>query len=132
VADDDKFRKKQNMEEIPMKKWSCIAIVLSIAVLALPAVANTYYCTGTVTYLGIQNDGGIVVGGPNGIPDIEICSVTTPVNNFTTDNCKAVYATLLAAKVSGQQVSVYFNDNLTCSTQPAWTRWAAVYFVSTQ
>lgn len=114
-----------------MKKWFCVVALLIIAVVALPAYAN-YNCTGTVTYIGVGNDGVVVVQGPGGIPAIEICQVTTTVNFFTPDNCKAVYATLLAAKLSGQQATVYFSDNLTCTTQPAWTKWASVYFVATQ
>jgi hypothetical protein len=34
--------------------------------------------------------------------------------------CKSVYATLLAAQVAGKRVRLWFDDTLTCSTQPSW------------
>lgn len=103
-----------------MKKWFLV-LLLSMTILALPAYASTYVCTGTVTYLGVDSvdNGVIVVGGPGGLPDIGLCSLSQ-AGAFTTDACKAIYATLLAAKLSGQTISISFSDNLTCSTQPAW------------
>lgn len=112
-------------------KRSLFAVLLASLFVVPPAYAN-YGCVGTVTYLGVANDGAVTVAGPGGIPAVTFCQLnaTTP-NGFTPDACKAAYATLLAAKISGQFASVDFSDSLTCATQPQWTRWAAVYFVNT-
>lgn len=113
-----------------MKKYVVLVMLLSMALLATPAHAS-YECQGTITQLGLGNDGTVVVQGPGGLPAIYLCSVSyTTSNGFGPDSCKAAYATLLAARLSGQSVNIFFNDNLTCSTQPAWTPWSSVYFVT--
>lgn len=103
-----------------MKSSIFVVVLLSIAVIAPPAYAGMYSCTGTVTMLFINGSGGVVVQGPGGLPPIGLCSVTSATTNFAVDACKAAYATLLAAKLSGQTAQVNFNDSLTCSTQPTW------------
>ena len=103
-----------------MKPLIFVVVLLSIAVIALPSYAGTYACTGTVTMLFINGAGTVVVQGPGGLPAIGLCSVTAATTNFAVDSCKTAYATLLAAKLSGQSATVNFNDSLTCSTQPTW------------
>lgn len=118
-----------------MKPLIFVVVVLSIAVIALPAYAGLYSCTGTVTMLFINGgNGGVVVQGPGGLPPILLCSVTTATTNFAVDGCKTAYATLLAAKLSGQTAQVNFNDSLTCSTQPTWgsTGYTSAWSVQTQ
>ena len=117
-----------------MKKWFCVVALLTVAALALPAYANNYGCTGTVTMVFLNSSGVVVVQGPGGVPPVGICTVNGGSGAFSADACRAVYSMLLAAKLSGQNVQLNFSDNLTCSTQPAWggptstTFWA----VSTQ
>jgi len=104
-----------------MKKWFCVVSLLVVAVLALPAYAGQYGCTGTVTMVFINSNGVMVVSGPGGLPPIGLCSVNVGGGGvFSPDACKVVYATLLAAKLSGQSAQINFNDALTCSTQPVW------------
>lgn len=117
-----------------MKKYSFVVALISITLLAVPAHAN-YECSGTVTYLGFDSGGGtVVVAGPGGLPAIYLCSMTADGNGFTVTTCKAAYAMLLAAKLSGQTADIFFNDTLTCTTQPAWNgaTLGHVYHVATQ
>lgn len=117
-----------------MKKYAFVVTLLSMALLAVPAHAN-YECSGTVTYLGFDGGGGtVVVSGPGGLPAIYLCSMTADGNGFTVTTCKAAYAMLLAAKLSGQTADIFFNDTLTCTTQPAWNpaTLGHVYHVATQ
>jgi len=118
-----------------MKKLSAIVALFSVVLLATPAQAGSYACTGTVTFLGVDSFdyGLIVVGGPGGLPPIGLCALNQ-AGNFTMDACKAIYATLLAAKMSGQTVEITFADGLTCSTQPAWgsAGSTSAWFVATQ
>lgn len=117
-----------------MKKHIFLAVLLSMTLLAVPAHAN-YECSGTVTYLGFDSGSGTVtVSGPGGLPAIYVCSMVTNGNGWTTDTCKAAYAMLLAAKLSGQTADIFFSDNLTCTTQPAWSpaTLGNVYHVATQ
>lgn len=103
-----------------MKKCALVVLLLAVAVLVVPAYGAQYTCTGTVTTVFVNGFGDVVVAGPGGLVPIGLCSVSSATTNFTVDACKAAYATLLAAKLSGQGAAVSFNDSLTCSTQPTW------------
>lgn len=103
-----------------MKKCVFLVLLLAITALAAPAYGAQYSCNGTVTIIFINGAGTVAVAGPGGIAGIGLCSVSTATANFTIDACKAAYAMLLAAKLSGQSAEVSFNDTLTCSTQPLW------------
>lgn len=114
-----------------MRKYMFSAVLLVAAVMAIPAHAN-YICSGTISYLGMANDGNVVLAGPGGIPTaVLLCNLNNSTSNgFSPAACKAAYATLLANRLSGQPVSIYFNDSLTCSTQPTWSNPVSAYFVS--
>jgi hypothetical protein len=123
-------KNKKVKGEYEMKKCLFAAMLLSMALVATPAHAN-YMCSGAITYLGLSSTGTVVVGGPGGIPDVNLCQLGAITSNgFTPDACKAAYSTLLAAKSGQQSVSIYFSDNLTCTTQPAWGPFVSVYFIS--
>lgn len=104
-----------------MKKWFVIVTLLTVAALALPANAGVYFCTGTVTSLEISSCcGGVVyVTGVGGLDVVAVCALNGSAGQFNADSCKSAYAALLAAKLTGETVSIGFSDNLTCSTQPA-------------
>lgn len=117
-----------------MKKCFCVVSLLLIAIVALPAYAANYPCTGTVTMVFINSSGTVVVQGPGGVPPIALCSVSGGFGPFSADACKAAYAALLAAKLSGQSATINFSDSLTCATQPPWgdTGPTSAWAVSTQ
>lgn len=115
-----------------MKKWFFIVALFAVAALTIPAYAGNYFCTGTVTSVEISSGGGgiVYVSGVGGLSTVAFCTLNGSNGNFNTDSCKAAYATLLAAKILGETVAIGFNDNLSCSTQPAGTvstsAWAVV------
>jgi hypothetical protein len=113
-----------------MKKYLALVVLFSITMIAIPAHAN-YICGGVLTQVGIINNGNIWVAGPGGLPSgVFICQLgATSSNGFTPDSCKAAYATLLSAWLTGIQVSIYFNDSLTCATQPVWVGNTGLYAV---
>src|SRR5215469_10172493 len=104
-------------------KTHFIVVVLSMALVTLPAQANTYACVGTVSNVSVANNGTVTFAlNVTGMPFISACTLgTTAGNGWTADACKAVYARLMAAQLSGQTLAVYFNDTLTCATQPSWS-----------
>lgn len=116
-----------------MKKYVLVLTVLSMAVVATPAFAN-YECSGTITYLGLSSGGTVTVAGPGGLPAVYVCTLGVNANGWSADACKTAYATMLAAKLSGQQADIFFSDNLTCTTQPAWnsSTLGNIYHVATQ
>jgi len=104
-----------------MKKYVVVLMLLCMAVVAMPAhAANQYYCTGPVTFLAANKGGTVELAGPGNVTYIHVCVLGATANGWTPDSCKAAYATLLAAKLSGQQVNLIFFDSLTCTTQPAF------------
>lgn len=102
-----------------MRKLFCIVALFSLAVVTLPAYGSTYSCTGTVTSVAVSwsYGGAVFVTGPGGLSSAGMCALNGSAGNFTADGCKAIYATLLAAKLAGQTVTIWFNDSLGCSTQ---------------
>ena len=103
-----------------MKKWFCVMALLIIAVLALPAYASIYSCSGTVTSVAVGSAySAVFVSGAGGLSTVAICSLDGSPGPFSANACKGILATLLSAKLSGQSVTIYFSDNLTCATQPS-------------
>ena len=92
--------------------------VLSIFISA-NANAN-FTCVGQVTYLGMSPDGTITVSV--GFGTWYICNQTSAytVNGltYTPEGCRAWYATLLAAKTSGQAVRFFFGSAAETSNGP--------------
>lgn len=110
-----------------MKKY-VLVVLLAIVLATTPAMAN-YSCFGPVTGVSIANSGVVVVSGFGGISAGYVCQIGgTAPNGIASDACKAIYARLLAAEITGQQLRVYFNDNLTCTTQPNWGWLTGLYF----
>jgi len=115
-----------------MRNYLLVVMLLSITLIAVPAHAS-YECSGTITYLGLGG-GTVTVAGPGGLPAVYVCNLDGGTPGWSAESCKAVYATLLAAKVSGQTADIFFSDNLTCTTQPAWSTATLgnIYHVATQ
>jgi len=85
-----------------------------------PAFA-TYSCVGPVTGLSINQAGNVLAESVAGVSWGYLCSLTTEQNNYDPETCKVVYTALLAAQLSGQNVELWFNDSLTCSTHTEYS-----------
>jgi hypothetical protein len=71
---------------------------------------------------------GNVFASWGGITGGVVCQLgATAPNGYTPDACKAIYATLLASRLTGQQVVGYFNDNSNCQSQ-TWTWLTGLYW----
>jgi hypothetical protein len=108
-----------------------LAVMLLALVVASPA-QSPYPCTGTVTSIGIQNDGTVnftISGGPTGLSLCQM-GVASSRNSWSAESCKAAYATLLAAELSGKRTTIWFLDGLTCGTQPTWNLNNKAYLVN--
>jgi hypothetical protein len=96
-----------------------LVVALSAALVAAPALA--YTCTGLVTELSIDAGGRVYFSGSGGIQRAQVCQIgATTQNGIASDTCKAIYAGLMAANLSGTAVTSYFSDTLTCTTHPQW------------
>jgi hypothetical protein len=108
---------------------SAPAVAVSGSQSAQTSTTNQYACTGPVTQLVMRPDGSVYVSGMGGINWGVLCTVSgTASNGYTADACKAAYAQLLLAEANGQPMTVWFNDNLTCTTQPSWSWLTSLYF----
>jgi hypothetical protein len=111
-----------------MRKYIVVVTLLSIALAAVPVHAATF-CTGTVTYL-LVNNSGIITVSAGGLAYVDICQLgASSGSGWTADSCKAAYATLLAARLSGQPATIALSDNMACSAFPSWTPYVTAYGV---
>jgi hypothetical protein len=105
--------------------FRCLLIVVS---LSGTAQAAQYYCDSHVSGTTSQRGGDVLINQFAGSGWLTLCSMASAQNGVPPDQCKSVYSTLLAAELAGKRVRLWFNDNLTCSTQPAWTYATGWYF----
>lgn len=113
-----------------MKSKSIAALGL-MAVLIFPSSSfAAYTCFGSVNYLGLGGDGNLVVAVGPSKPNV-ICNVLSQGSfAMPVSVCKAAYASLVAARVSGKGMGIYYGDNgLTCETIPNWGASPTAYFV---
>ena len=102
-----------------------ILSILLVMMLPIAGSAQTYYeCGGPVTVVNVSGTGGgggVLVSGMGGIVQGYLCSLTnTAPNGIYPEACKAMYARLLLAKLTGEVLWIQFHDNLTCTTQPIY------------
>jgi hypothetical protein len=115
-----------------MKKYlSLLAFVLT-STFSTQAFAN-YYCTGNLTYLGLDA-GGTVVVAQNGLSIHAICNIANQGSyTMIPAACKTAYGALLAAKAIGKPITLYYTDNsFTCNTIPSWGNMPQFYFLEMQ
>ncbi|HET9645528.1 MAG TPA: hypothetical protein VFP68_19700 [Burkholderiaceae bacterium] len=74
----------------------------------------------------LVKDASLALAGST--PIHKICNVNAQGSwGFTGGACKAAYASLLGARLTGKGITTYYNDNgLTCSTLPSWGACARV------
>jgi len=107
----------------------------SVAIAALAAhsgnVSANYACAGPVGYLGVGQNGDLTVSIANSTPIHSICSMTSQGSyTLSVPACKAAYAAILAARLSGKSITLYYNNEpLTCGTLPSWGAVPGTYFV---
>lgn len=78
-------------------------------------------CKGKIEYTGVGRGGAVLVKGPGELPATYLCSVESKMNNVEPNACRAVYSTLLAAKMADKEVSITFNPEISsCESVKAW------------
>lgn len=102
-----------------MKTIVRILAVCAAIVAPTTARAAQYSC---LDYVVVSSGRGasIMVSSYAGSTYVYLCSMASTANGVTAEECKRVYATLLAAQLAGKRVRMWFDDALTCSTQPYW------------
>ena len=99
--------------------------------LLTPLTSNaTVACSGLIAYLSIDQVGQVSVGSSVAINTI--CSIESQGGFSATANvCKAMYATLLTAKLSGKSVTLYYSNPAlaSCGSIAQWSTQPSMYFV---
>jgi hypothetical protein len=80
-------------------------------------------CTGTVESLSVQlsTHGTITLSLSGGPSYVYICNLDgATANGVSFETCKAMYSTLLAAKLSGKKMKIRFYGYESCGSVPSW------------
>jgi hypothetical protein len=103
-------------------------------------MATNYPCTGTVTTVWLSPFGSINVSTASiaapmvpSVPQLNfggICQIGATANGWSSDACKALYSQLLIARSTGAPITFWFNDSLSCTTQPFFNYMPGLYGVS--
>lgn len=101
--------------------------VVAVFLLAWPSLAYGTNCEGKLANLSIDATGTVFVGTALS-PTHGICSVVAKGDfNMQTESCKAAYALLMAAKVSGTSARLYYNGIQTCAQITGWSMQPSFY-----
>lgn len=113
-----------------VNRKSISALALS-AMLAFPISSFAYSCTGVVAHLGIDAEGRVYVSLTNSTAIHSICSVVAQGSfAMPVPVCKAAYASLVSARVTGKSMVLYYNDSaFTCNSIPNWGQMPSAYYV---
>jgi hypothetical protein len=110
-----------------MKK---ILLILSLLTLSTEAFAVPYPCFGKITFLAVapkDNTVNVSLSPAQGQPastNLEgalLCKIGTTFNGVGPDTCRLIFQQLLIAKLQDKSVRFYFDDALSCGTQPKWS-----------
>jgi uncharacterized SAM-dependent methyltransferase len=107
-----------------------IAIVSAAAALlcAAPAMAVHYACNGPVNGVTVNPSGVVSAAAAGGQSWGFFCQLGSSINNVSAEACKGILAVLMTAQASGKTVTLWFDDNLTCSTHASWAWLDTVYW----
>lgn len=104
------------------------AALMAACLIGSPVFA--YQCQGTIVEVSLNPSGVLTVHSPaGGLNWAYVCQMGVTYNNGVgNEACKAIYASLLAAQMSGKQVMWHYNDALSCSTRPSWAVHSGWYY----
>jgi hypothetical protein len=105
-------------------------IVSAVAALlcAAPAMAAHYACAGPVNGVTASPGGVVSAAAAGGQSWGYFCQLGATTNNVSPEACKGILAVLLAAQASGKTVTVWYDDELTCSTHAGWAWLNTIYW----
>lgn len=63
-----------------------------------------------------------------GLNAVYVCSIGATYNGVAPEVCKAIYAGLTAAQLTGSTVYWYYSDALNCTTHPSWAALTGWYY----
>jgi hypothetical protein len=77
-------------------------------------------CVGKVSTLALSPIGGTLQVN-TGFGVHYLCSLSSVYSNVPPENCKALYAMFLSARLTGKQVAQYYSTATSCSVLGSWS-----------
>jgi hypothetical protein len=114
--------KQQIVHDKESGHMKSVRTALPLALLLVSSAAHANYaCIGTVKTVTGRGEtvAAIFSYAPNSWTYLCSMSAAAP-NGVTPEQCKNVYAMLMAAQLAGKSVQMWYSDALTCDTQPTW------------
>lgn len=103
-----------------LSKALSLTTLFTAIIVSLPSLAETW-CEGPVTSIGVKKTGLVYTSGPGGLPVVYLCNLQNKVNDVEVESCKAMFATLLAARAQKKSVRITFSPDIeACNTVPSW------------
>lgn len=98
--------------------WLPFVGAMAMGLSGLCGATDAISCSGIVSTIGIHGTDRVILklSGMNNV--VQICNLSTTLGStypITAEQCKAVYATLVAAFAMGTTMSIYF-DNVQAGT----------------
>lgn len=106
--------------------WAPCLALMAMGLSGLCGATDAISCSGIVSTIGIHGTDRVMLrlSGMNNV--VQICNLSTTIGTtypITAEQCKAVYATLIAAFAMGTAMNVYFDNvqaGTSCSTFAGW------------
>jgi hypothetical protein len=108
----------------PRRAFGAVATVAALSLGVAGPARAAIDCQGYVSSLSLDLNGwGLVTlslsNGPN---YVYLCNTEGSIrNSVPLGVCRTMYATLMAAKLSGKQMLIRFYDHASCGAIPSWT-----------
>lgn len=106
------------------------ALGAATILVAQPALAFTS-CTTRITDLHARTDGGVYLGLAVRGDYVQVCNVNAVWKTVSPALCQTWYATLLAARYSGSQITIAYSQDMTCTTIPVYEAAPAPFAIQT-
>ena len=101
-------------------KHKIVTLLLSIA---FSNLAFGYACEGKVDNLQVAANGVVQIMSVALYGDSagrSICNVSSTWKGVTTESCKTWISMILVSQSTDTNISIVYDDGLSCSTQPTW------------
>lgn len=100
-----------------------VLVSASTALWPTASIAGTYSCVGKISQITTDPNGTVnatfeFTGG--GMAWQDVCNLNTAAYNVPVAACRAILATLLSAKLSGNNVVMFFDNTTPSCSAAAW------------
>ncbi len=96
-------------------------LLILFCMLSSRVFADAKWCNGLITHAYLTGDGVLVIRGTWRMEHTAICNLNVALNGVSPEVCKSWLSMVMAAKLSGTEMTVYYSDVDSCETIPAYS-----------